>query len=148
MVSLLLFSLMLELYLLIFLTKAELQKRSIANWLSKSMTSRRSSLIVEPACLKSFTIIGSNCLSTYANWRSASISKCDASSSHYHSEISDSASFNCASWVLTVANAFLMDLMSFLSFLILLAVLAKDLSSLSFDFLGKCVAGCPFLSHL
>jgi hypothetical protein len=60
MVPPLLISLMLKLDFLILLTKVALQKISIVDWLSESMTYRRSSLIVEPAFLKIFVILGLN----------------------------------------------------------------------------------------
>jgi hypothetical protein len=122
MVPPLLLSLILDFDLLILFTKAALQKRSMVDSLSRRMTSLRSSLIEEPVCFKRLVILGSNFLLSCVSWRAWSTWKCVASSPS-DSEMSESASFNCVSWLLTVVNALLMDLRSFLSFLALLAAL-------------------------
>jgi hypothetical protein len=69
MVQPLLLSCILDSDLLILLTKAALQKRSIVDWLLRRMTSLRSSCIEEPACFNSLVILGSNFVSSCVNWR-------------------------------------------------------------------------------
>jgi hypothetical protein len=64
-----LLSCILDLDLLILLTKAVLLKRFIVDLLSRRITSLISSLIEDPACLNSLSILGSIFLSSCALYR-------------------------------------------------------------------------------
>ena len=142
---------MLLLALKLFLMRAWLQNKSIIDWLSRRIISLRSkSMDLAPCdCLKSSVMHGSKTFSSCANWK-AWVWKWESSSSASDLETSELTSCSLVSCMFIIENFFFISLRSLVSFFMLLAELARDLSSSSssLSFLGQCKAGWPCLSHL
>ena len=114
--------------LVVFSTKAWLQKISIVDYISRIISSLNSSLVFIPALhpelyLKIFAIQGSNYLLNCANWKPLLPTlrsgnwKWEASPSSSESDRPDSASFSCYSWVLTMVKNLSFSLHHFQYFL-------------------------------
>ncbi len=145
MVPPLLFSCMLWLDLKVDSTRAGSWIRSIVDWLSKSITFLKSSLILVPCiCLKSFAIHSSNSIAIHftpicVNWNPSSNWKCKSSSSDSESDKSES----CMLVIWGCVKAFFRFLVSLASFLTLCTMLVLSLLLATACFL-QLNDGCRF----